>query len=255
MTIFTNKTETVAKLRSDQLSLISDSYFDAAKLSEDYIYEKLLAAESELEHKLRVFLEPTVVLPDSATQADIDALEAADKRYVIDPGYDYDPEFFTGESWGFLSTRQKPIISVESMYFVYPAPHFALYTIPDSWIRMDRKYGHIRLVPAAQSFSAPLSAFMMQAMGGGRSIPFMIHVRYTAGLKDVNKDYPEAVSLIKRMCMLALLKDAMIPQSGSISADGLSQSMSADIGKMSDVIEDSIESLRDTILGIRMAVF
>lgn len=254
MTIFTNKAQVVANLRRDQLALISDSYFDASKLSDDYLYEKLLAAESELEHKLRVFLEPTVVLPDSATQADIDALEAANKRYVIDAGYDYDPEFFTGESWGFLSTRHKPIISVESMYFVYPAPHQSFYNIPDSWIRMDRKYGHIRLVPAAQSFSAPLSAFMMQAMGGGRLVPFMIHVRYTAGLKNVQQDYPEAISLVKRMCALSLLKDAMVPQSGSISADGLSQSMSVDIGKMSDVIEESIESLRDTIIGIRMMV-
>lgn len=254
MTIFTDKPAIVAELRSSQLALISDSYFDASKLSNDYIYDKLLAAESELEHKLRVFIEPTVVLPDSATQSDIAALEADGKRYVIDAGYDYDPEFFTGESWGFLSTRHKPIISVESMYFVYPAPQQAVYTIPDSWIRLDRKYGHIRLVPAAQSFSAPLSAFMMQAMGGGRTIPFMIHVRYIAGIRNIRQEYPEAVSLIKRMCVLGLLKDAMIPQSGSISADGLSQSMSADIGKMSDVIEQSIESLRDTIVGIRMMV-
>ena len=255
MTIFADKTAAVTDLRANQLMLASQTHLSDMTLSDDYLYSKLLAAESEASKILRVFLEPTMVLPADATQAEIDALDAAHTRYVLEPGYDYDPEMFTGNTWGFIALRQKPVIAVTALYFQYPSPQNTVFQVPVSWVRLDRKYGHIQLVPAAASFSAPLSAFMMQAMGGGRTIPFMLQVRYTAGIKNVQAEYPEVVMLIKRLAVLNVLKDSFVPQSGSISADGLSQSISLDVDKYMDSTQQSLDRIRDEIHGVRLGVF
>ena len=73
---------------------------------------------------------------------------------------------------------------------------------------------------------------------------------------------PEILDVIKKKAVLNVLADSYIPQSGSISADGLSQSMSMDISKYSDAIDDIINGPKGTngglmtrIHGIRSMVF
>lgn len=224
-----------------------------SNMSYDYLTSKLIAAEADASRQLRVYFSPTVIIPDDALQAEIDSLEAAGTRYAQEAAYDYDAHFFTGERWGYIVTQQKPIVSVQSIKFAYPSPTNQIFEIPASWIRLDKKYGHIRLVPATQSFSAPLSAFIMQALGGGRTVPFMIHVRYTAGLNNAAKDYPDLLDLVKKMATMRIMQDAFLPQSGSISSDGLSQSISVDLQKWHDGIEDKLDALRDEIHGPRVA--
>ena len=60
--------------------------------------------------------------------------------------------------------------------------------------------------------------------------------------------------MVKRMASLKLLKTAFLPQSGSISADGLSQSSSVDVSKWQDEIDHDLGALRNAIHGIRFAV-
>lgn len=252
--VFPNRVAALDSLRRDQLMLASQSFLAGVDLDGDFLWEKLRAAESLAQHTIRCYLAPTVIVPDDAPQSEIDALEAAGTRYAQESAYDYDPEFFQGEKWGYIVTKSKPLISVQSIKFAYPAPTNQVFQIPAEWIRMDRKYGHIRLVPAAQAFSAPLSAFLMQALGGGRTVPFMIQLRYTAGLRDVHSEYPELVTAIKRLAVLNILKDSFTPQSGSISADGLSQSVSADMDKYQDSIDRTFDTVRDAIHGIRFGV-
>lgn len=227
-------------------------YVNFAALSVPDVFAKLRAAEKEAARQLRVFLEPTVLVPDDAPQVELDALDAAQTAYEQEAAYDYDPEFFRGERWGYIVTKHSPIISVQSIRFAYPSPGQAVWNVPNEWIRLDRQYGHIRLIPAAQAFSAPLSAFIMQALGGGRTVPFMIQVRYTAGLKNAAEDYPDLIDVIKKMATLKILQSSFQPQSGSISADGMSRSLSVDMEKWHDGIEDRIDALRDAIHGVRM---
>ena len=252
--LFPNVAVTLEEMRRDQLALASNYALpESFNPSSAYLLSKLKAAEADASRQLRIYFAPTVIIPDDAPQSEIDALEAANTRYAQEAAYDYDSHFFSGEQWGYIVTKQKPIISVQSIKFAYPAPTTQVFEIPHSWIRLDKKYGHIRLVPAAQSFSAPLSAFIMQALGGGRTVPFMIHVRYTAGLSDPVKDYPDLVDLVKKMAVLRILQDAFLPQSGSISSDGISQSLSMDMQKWHDGIEDKLNALRDAIHGPRVA--
>lgn len=219
----------------------------------DEAWAALLAAEKDAERQLRVFFGPTEVFPPDPLQSDITALGDG-ARWVEDAAYDYDPELFQGESWGFIPLRFRPVSAVKSITFRYPAPTSQFYQIPSDWIRFDKKYGHVRLVPAASSFSAPLSAFIMQALGGGRTVPFMIHIRYTSGLTNAVVEYPDLVDLVKKMAVLRLLQGTFPAQSGSISADGLSQSLSVDMDKWQSAIDHGLSEMRDALHGIRIGV-
>lgn len=261
MTIFKNRVAAIADMRADRLVLAAASVMPSVQISDDYIYLKLLAAEAEIARRLRVRLEPTKIVPDDAPQAELDALEAAGEPWAQEPAYDYETAFFQGDRWGYIVVQNKPIISVESVRFAYPSPMNQVFEVPHDWIRLDKKAGHIRMVPASQAFSAPLSAFLMQAMGGGRMIPFMIHVRYTSGLSNVLANWPDLVDVIKKRAVVGMITDAFLPQSGSISADGLSQSLSVDVSKYYESIDLAIDGpkgshggLMSAIHGIRLGI-
>lgn len=254
MSLFPVKADAVTAFRAE-LAAGAGKYIKAAALADDdLLYAKLLAAEADAHRELRVYFEPTYILPDDAAQSELDALDSAETRYAQEAAYDYDRDFFAADRWGYIVTKAKPIISVESIRFSYPSPLGQIFTLPHEWIRLDKKYGHIRIIPTALSASVPMAAFIMQSISGGCTIPFMIQVRYTAGLKDAAADYPDLIDLIKKMATFRLLKTAYLPASGSISADGLSQSKSVDLSKWSDEIKKDTDTLRDAIHGIRMTV-
>lgn len=244
----------VNQFKSESLAFL-DRSFPVDQLTDDYIWDSLLAAEAEASRALRVFFRPTVVIPDDAAQAEVDALVAAGTPFIQEAPYDYDPHGWTSDAWGYIVTRKSPIIRVDSVRFTYPNPSSDILTIPKEWIRLDKKYGHVRFVPTGAMMAlGPMSTYMMQAIGSGRVIPNMIHMRYVAGLENPARDFPDLVKVVKRMAILAILKNAFLPQSGSISADGLSQSTSVDTGKWQDGIEHDLAALRDSIHGVRMGV-
>lgn len=233
MSLFDNTD--LESFKADRLLRAASTYFPEVTLSDEYLLGQILAAEADIGRRLKVFLEPTTIFPYEPTQAEIDAL--AGKPYAEEPGYDYDAQFFQADSWGYLVTRTRPIISVEFVRLAYPAPGNVFYTVPHDWLRIDKKYGHLRMVPATSTFTAPLSAFMMSVMGGGRSIPSMIQVKYVAGLADAKAKWPDLVDIILKSAVLKIVNESYVPQSGSISADGLSQSASLDTSKYEDMIE------------------
>lgn len=226
----------LAKFKTDRLLRAAQTYWPGVELSDDYLLMQLQAAEAHIGHELRVFLEPTTIFPYEPSEDEISALQGP---YAEEPGYDYDPEFFGPGRWGYIVTRQRPIVSVEFIRFAYPSPQQTFYAIPSEWIRLDKKHGQINLVPAAAGFTAPLNAFMLQAVGGGAMIPFMLQVKYVAGLQNVKTDprWADLLDVIFKQAVLNVLDDNFTPQSGSISADGLSQSMSMDSDKYRDSIE------------------
>lgn len=234
--IFQDPAAVIARLRQDQLLLAAQGAYPAVDLSDDYLWSLLMAAEAQIAQTLKVFLVPTVIFPYEPTADDLAALSGA--PYAEEPGYDYDPGFFEADRWGYIVTRQHPIISVEYVRMAYPSPQQAFYTLPNDWLRLDKKYGHIRMVPASSPFTAPLGAFLMQAMSAGTTMPSMIQVKYTAGLKDVATDprWANLVNVIFQQAVLNIINGAFLPNSGSISADGMSESMSVDASKYSDMI-------------------
>jgi hypothetical protein len=227
----------VASFKADRLFRAAQSLWPGVTLGDDYLLHELQAAEAGIARRLRVYLEPTTIFPYEPSEDEVEALSGA--PYAEEPGYDYDPEFFGSGRWGYIVTRQKPIVSVEFIRFAYPNPQAAFFPIPDPWIRIDKKHGQINLVPASASFAAPLNAFMLQAVGGGAMIPFMLQVKYVAGLKNVKSDpqWADLMDVIYKQAALNVVDENFTPQSASISADGLSQSMSMDADKYRDVVE------------------
>lgn len=255
--VFPNRIIAIAEIRRDRLMMAASGALPSVAVSDEYIWDKLMTAQANIARQLRVKLTATVMLPAGYTQAEVDALPEG-TVWAEEPPYDYDPEFFMNERWGYIVTREAPVLSVDYIEFVYPAPTNSVYRIPNDWIRIDKAYGHIRLVPASQSFSMPLGAFLMQALGGGRTIPHMIRVRYTTGLgataADVKAKWPDLVDVIKRQAVFSIVKDAFQPSSGSISADGLSQSMSIDLSKYQDAINETLFGPKGSNGGLQTAI-
>jgi len=249
----------ISEIRADRLFMVASTFLQETPISDSYIWSKLMAAESELQHTLRVKFQPTQYFSYAPSQTEIAALNGM--PWEQEPGYDYDPEMFTGDRWGFMVTRQKPIISVQLMQFCYPSILQSIFTVPLDWLRIDNKYAQIRLVPTSYAATTLMNGFLLQLVGGGRQVPNILQVNYTAGLQNVASTYPELIDVVKKIAVLKIIEDSFSPQSGSISADGLSQSMSADMSKYEDSIDRIINGsgggnggLMTAIHGIRLGV-
>jgi len=235
-----------------QLSL--SGLVNVAALTDPMLTQKFNAAYAQAQRELRVFFEPTEIIPDDAPQAEIDALELANTPYHEESAYNYDSGFWYAERLGFMPTRQKPIIKMHSMIFAFPSANQTIFTVPIEWIRMDKKYGHIKIVPTTLGFAVPLPVYLMQIMGMGSGLPFMLRLRYQAGLKDIATNYPDIIELLNRMTMLSVLKGAFLPTSGSLSVDGISRSQGISIAAWQSSIDELMDNLRDSIHGVRMVV-
>lgn len=258
--LFPNKFSAIAAIRRDNLMLLAGSIMPDVSLSDDYIWKKLIAAESIVAGMLRVKLQPTKFFPRDPTPEQIAELNG--KPWAIDAPYDYDPQNWMGDRWGFTALRQRPVQSIQSVKFVYPSPAATVLNMPLEWVRVDKKYGHMQFVPTNAPFLSPIGGMVMQQMAGGRSLPFAIEVEYVAGIADAAATYPEMVEAVIKMAMIKVVEDNFMPQSGSISADGLSQSMSVDVSKYHDAFDTIMNGtdganggLMSRINGVRMAVF
>lgn len=237
----------IARLRGRTISLASASNHALSSLSDDVIWAKLVAAESQLSGLLGVPLCPTEFFSHQPTDEEVLSLNGG--PYQVEPGYDLSPDVFSTAVRGSLALRAAPVIEIKSVDIVYPSMNTAAFSVPLDWIKLDKKYGHIKVFPKTQSVNAPLSIFAVQAIGSGITVPHMIRIRYVAGIDSSNSAYPEIIDLVLRMAVLRMMHDSFIPQSGSISADGLSQSSSMDVGKLQDSCDADIKSLRDRIHG------
>ncbi len=226
-------------------------------IGESEAWAAIRAAEADIQRRLRVFLRPTVMVPDDAPHSEVQALIDAGTPYATEAAYDYSPTEYMGDAWGFLQLRQKPLISLQSLQFAYPTPGNLVYDVPREWIRLDRKYAQLHLVPTGMTSLAPVSGYMLSTIAGGRHVPMMVRVRYTAGLSDAHALYPDLLEVTQRLATFKLLQGQFLPASGSISADGLSQSTSLDFDKwMSGPggIDATVNLLYDALHGPRLAV-
>ena len=241
----------IIKANLKQAGLINTALFSDAVLE-----QKFKAAYAMVQRNLKVFLEPTEIIPEDAPQSEIDALEDAGTPYHQEAAYDYEPGLLSfGSSFGLVQTQNRPIIAVHSMVLSYPSPENVLYTIPEQWIRANKKHGQIQLVPTMVSFTLPFSAYLLQVQGGGSiTIPFMLRIRYTAGLKDIETKWPDVVELVYRQATLNVLKSAFLPGSKSLSVDGFSKSVSVSVDDWQKSVDSLQGDLMDSIHGIRLGV-
>ena len=240
MSIFQDPNETAREILRDRLVMLASAQLPETELSPEYVAGKLRAAEATIQRLLKVFFVPTKVLPEDVPQAEIDALEAAETPYFQEANYDYDANFFAGDRWGDIYLHQKPVISIDKVQIAYPFAGVPAYDIPVEWIRVDRKYGLLRLIPVSSLIASQMASLRMQLLSAGRMMPFSIRLHYTAGLKNAERDYPDLLEVIKKKTVLLIVEDMFLPTSGSISADGLSQSLSTDMSKYDDMIESKL---------------
>ena len=251
--LFPNRGLAIAKLRRDRLMMAAAGSMPTVQVSDDYLWDKLRAAESQMAHELRVPLVPTAFFPEDPTDAEIAALNGM--PWAIDPGYDYQPSDFSfNDKWGMIKLRNKPLHTVSRVRFAYPGGPTAHYDLPIDWVRADKKYGTVQFVPSSTAFAAPLNAFVMQAIGNGRSIPLAMQISYVAGLKDVPSNYPELLDAIYKTAALKIVEDSFLPQSGSISADGLSQSVSNDMAAHHDTVDRILHGGKGSNGGLMAAI-
>lgn len=255
MSIFgDNVTENADTLRRDRLGFPSPILASLQGLSDEFLHAQLLAAEADTERALRAYLTPTEVLPDGATDAEKSALDQAGTRWVEEPGYDLEPDMFLAGNWFYLVLRHTPVISIHSIKFAFPSATSTIWDVPAGWIRLDKKAGHVRIVPGTLMSSAPISTWIMQMLSMGRNVPQVIQVRYKSGLENIQSEYPDLLDLVAKSAIVRIADDSFVPGSGSISADGLSRSISLDMKEIRAQIDRRMDRLRDAIHGMRMIV-
>lgn len=257
--IFPSKFTAIAKMRRDRLMLLANSILPDLAISDDYLWEKLVAAESTVAHRLRVPLQPTHFFPSQPTQEQLDAIGSM--PWEIDVPYDYSPDAYMGDKWGMILMRNKPVQSITSMKFQYPSPNTVIVDVPHDWIRYDGRFGQVQLVPTGTNYPTMLGGLFMSHLSGGKQLPFTVAIEYVAGIANVNREYPELVDAVMKLAAVKIVEDAFMPQSGSISADGLSQSLSVDAGKYHEAVDNIIDGpsnsnggLMTKIHGIRLGV-
>lgn len=244
--VFGSRGAALVRMR-DSLKALGESILPDAQFSNDVLWAKILAAEVELAGLLQVPLEPTEIFPSKPTAAELLALDG--RPYMVEVGYDMPPDFFASGMWGALQLRQRPVLAVTGLSFVYPSLSTSVFNVPLDWIRLDAKYGQIRLFPTGQVVTAPLSIFVLQAMGQGTNVPHMIRVRYRAGIDASLPEFADVRELVLHGAGLRILQDLHVPQSSSVSADGLSQSESLDVSKGYEDWLARVESVRQRICG------
>lgn len=252
MSVFADPGAIVAELISDRLLTVARRYWPGVELSETYILGQLQVAERAVESDLHCFLEPVEVLPYGATQAERDTFDDADPpvRWVEEPGYDLTPEFWRPDNYGFTALRHAPVITVRSVRLVYPRPATMVWDVPEDWFRIDKKPGYLRLFPTGGAMLAPLAGYLGPMMLAGATIPQMMQVRYLVGLTNCARDWPQILDLIKKMAVMTIIMDQFLPQSGSQSIDGLSQSFGMDMDKYTASLAKRIGDLRERLTGI-----
>lgn len=241
----------VDELRADRLMLAGQSYFGGATLSDEFLWNKVLAAEAEMRHRIRAPLVPTYFFPSTPTDQELNDIEGA--PWDIDPGYDYSPDLFGGDRWCHLCLVNKPLISLDKVQLTYPNNNLLL-DMPIDWFIVDKKYAEVRMVPTS---AGHLSAFIGSSgpvLALGRLLPQALKMWYVAGIADAKTQYPEMVDCIKKMAVLSCISDGFLPQSGSISGDGLSESMSVDVSKYSEIIDTIIDGPKGSNGGLVAAI-
>ena len=252
----------VEDFRKDDLFGLPSTLRKNADWSSTFLYNKIRAAEDELERTLGIYYKPQRIVCEPENRSVNPPLIKGTDYDVAEPAYDYSSDFYVGENWGGIRLRHYPIHTTPkpTVTFAYPNIDHKIFTVPPEWIRLKGAYGQIRLVPASVTVYASFTAYILSVFSGGRGIPQSVFVDYTAGFDGVNEkgdlagDFMDLLELTKQLAVLNILDAAFLPSSTSNSADGLSQSNSYAVKDFRTSYDKKLRQLRDRIKGVRLAV-
>lgn len=239
---------TVKEIKTDRLFGLLCHLAPAEGWSDDYLERKIREAEDGFEREMGLLLRTQrIKCEPKPDDTDWDIEESA---------YDYDADFFAGERWGYLRLRRYPVQSVQRLFFSYPNREAVVFEVPLSWVRLEKPYGLIRLVPDKQAAFAAFNSYLLSIFSGGRGIPQSIVVEYTAGLteKQLQADFSDVLEWIKRQAVVNIAADGLMPGSLSNSADGFSQSISAKLSDYREDQEKQFKAMKQKIKGVRLAI-
>ncbi len=237
------------------------TYFGGVAPDPTVLSAKLAAGVAELQRKLRFPIVPTYVFPGPSFGA-VGAMPASEQQFIpdasmpfmVESGYDLPPGFLGVGQWGNISLYHRPVLQVIRIDFTYPGMPGASFTCPDSWMQLDRKGGRVHFFPVTGYSEAPISMVALQAVYAAQTIPLMVKARYVAGVDPSLPENADIVEAAYRMAMIQLLRDTFLPQSGSVSVDGLSQSVSADVDKLSATLDATLDTIRERVIGLTYGV-
>jgi len=243
---------------------------EAADFSDDAIQQKIVAAEDFYSNNLklswfvqRVFTDVhgRGADPHGKVFPGNDPLGVlnlpADYNELTDldePAYDYQRDFWGEERWGFLQLWRRPVRDIVQVVFAYPGTQ-PIYRVPDEWIRLDKRYGKLQLIPSSgTAIYASFNAYFLGVIAGGRGLPQSIYVDYVVGytvdlLNAQHQDLLEGLRLRTVLLLMGILGIVRLGglTNDSLSLDGLSRSRgtSGKYGPYSGRIELAIEQEKE----------
>lgn len=230
----------------ERMARVVKAYLNGKMPDTELLWSSLQAAEAEAARKLAVSLEPVEIFPVTPPTSDeITALNGA--AWKVEPGYDMEGGMLGVFQWATIQLRHSPIIEIKSVKFVYPTINTPIYDVPLDWVYPDHKAGVIQFTPKPTMSGLAPSILAANVIARGGAVPQMVRIRYSAGLTPDHECMPEIIDCIYRMATLRHLR--FLPQSGSMSADGLSQSTSVDTGKFREAIDEDLAGLKERVHG------
>lgn len=242
---------------------------ETAALPLSAVQRSLIAAEDYFERRLGVRWQPTRVLSDARgrlhstfpTGGVLD-LGALDPPYdpikdIDEPAYDYGRDFWSDGAWGWLDLSHRPVRDITQVVFAFPGTQ-PIYRVPDNWLRLDRKFGRLQMVPSSSTaVYAVFNAVFLGILAGARGVPQSIYVDYVTGYSHEEwiahgQDLLQALRLQACLGLLGIGGTAMAQgqQNLNLGMDGLSTSrgyMSGKFGPYTARIELAMAEIKDTM--------
>jgi hypothetical protein len=215
-------------IRGDLYGVSLQARGELAKLPPEVVAASIRASEDWLERTLGTFFGIQRVASAPAERGlDPTAYD------IACPALNYVPQLWTEEQWGQIKTDYRPLWDVTAFFFAFPGNFNQIYNAR-KWVVLDRKFGHINIVPTdGAAVLATFNAWVLSVLAGGRSLPRSLYIDYTAGLdpdtlRQQNADLLEALRLHAFMGLAGILANIRTGglASCSVSLDGLSQSES-----------------------------
>lgn len=216
---------------------IGIEYGICKKIQPVTIWHYIDLAINKIETQVQVRLRPVnIVCGDFKNMRDRVSFDSPETKYVvtsdvIEPPYDYSAIDYI-QNWAFLQLRERPIISVSKMAFIYPTGQKIL-DFPKEWIKIYHRAGQVHIVPTAGTIDQALIGYGGQWLPliSGRfpvNVPQLIYVEYTAGMITVTPEYKDMVAKLTCIQLLTIAGDPIVRgiTSGSVGIDGVSQSVS-----------------------------
>ena len=181
-------------------------------------------------------------------------------------------DYYAGDmnSWGFMQSHKKPIISVSELGMYMGAKK--MFNIPLDWIRVYSIPGQLQLFPVAGSTGGLImtqnGSYFPMIMNVYSNAPSMWRMSYRAGMDDVPEDLVEFIMKRASIGILQVWGDLIIGAgiaNQTISLDGLSQSIGttqspeftgagARIKSYADDLKVLEARLRDTYVGVNLGI-